>query len=202
MKSFDHISYPKAYIRIRPSKIIKGQVGAFALRPFQQDEVIVRAIDFEDDNLMDVAEYHKLDPDTKSLVFAHSTITPTFLYIPANINHIKPINFFNHSCNPNVGFDRLDNYVAMKTIPKGTEFLLDYSFLNTNPEYEMKCSCGSKKCRGIITGNEWRNGDFVRRFNKYFASTIRVLLQKDETCSAPIGDRKRDRILRRITGHV
>jgi len=178
MKCFDHITYPKAFIRIRPSKLIKGQVGAFALRKFKKGEVIVRAKEFEDDNLMDVAEYNKLDKDTKSLVKAHSTITITTLFVPANINHIKPINFFNHSCNPNVGFDSDDNYVAIKTIPNGAEFLLDYSFLNTNPHYRMKCLCGAKQCRGTITGNERKNRIFVEKFHNYFCSTLRQLLER------------------------
>jgi len=155
MKRFDHTTYPKAFVRIRPSKLIKGQVGAFALRSFQRGEVIVKASEFQDDNVMDVDEYKKLDEDTKALVKAHSTITAEVLYIPANINHIKPINFFNHSCKPNVGFDSEDNYVAIKAIRKGAEFLLDYSFLNSNPHYKMRCSCGATNCRGTITGNEW-----------------------------------------------
>ena len=176
MKSFDHTTYPKAFIRVQPSKLIKGQVGAFALKRFRRGEIIVRACDFEDNNVMDFAEYCKLDRDTKTLVKAHSTITPRLLFVPANINHIKPINFFNHSCSPNVGFDSHDNYVAIKAIPKGAEFLLDYSFLNTNPHYRMKCLCGSDDCRGTITGNEWKNRSFVEKNQAYFASTLKELL--------------------------
>lgn len=178
MNRFDHTTYPKAFIRIRPSTVLAGQVGAFALRRFRRGEIIVRARDFEDDNVMDVAEYRKLDRDTKALVTAHSTITPHLLFVPANINHIRPINFFNHSCDPNVGFDSHDNYVAIKAIPKGSEFLLDYSFLNTNPHYRMNCSCGSRNCRGIITGNQWKNPSFVEKNHRYFASTIRKLLAR------------------------
>jgi SET domain-containing protein len=125
---------------------------------------------------MSVDEYNKLDKDTKELVRAHSTITIDKLFIPQNINKIRPINYFNHSCEPNIGFDSNDNYIAIKDISYGDEFLLDYSFLNTNPDYEMKCFCGSKNCRKVITGNEWKNKEFVNKFGKYFASTMKGLL--------------------------
>ena len=78
IKCFDHNTYPRAFVRIRPSKLIIGQVGAFAVSRFRIGEVIVRARDFEDDNLMTVAEYNKLDRGTKAMVKAHSTITAAF----------------------------------------------------------------------------------------------------------------------------
>jgi hypothetical protein len=176
MNTFDHATYPKAWIKIQPSKIIKGQVGAFALKNFKKGEVIVRDEEFQDNNVMSVSEYNKLDTVTKELVKAHSTITTDSVYMPANINYLRPLNYFNHSCDPNTGFDVVGNYVAMKKISKGTEFLLDYSFLNTNPDYKMYCSCGSKDCRNVITGNEWKNKQFVKKNKKYFYSAVRRML--------------------------
>lgn len=175
-KLFNHKTYPKAFIRLRPSRIIIGEVGAFALKEFKKGEIIVKAQEFEDENILSVAEYNKLDAATKNLTKAHSTITPEKLFVPRNLNLLRPINYFNHSCNPNVGFDRNDNYVAIKSIRKNAEFLLDYSFLNTNPDYEMDCSCGSQHCRKVITGNEWKEKKYVEKSRKHFASTLRGLL--------------------------
>jgi len=176
MKIFTSKNYPKVYIKLKPSKTVKGEIGAFALMDFSKGKIIVRSKEFEDDNVMSVNEYNKLSKDIKNMVKAHSTIDIDRLYIPKNINYLRPLNYFNHSCDPNVGFDSKDNYVSIKNIKKGDEFLLDYSFLNTNPDYKMICHCGSKNCRHIITGNEWVNKDFVKQYQKYFASTLRNIL--------------------------
>jgi hypothetical protein len=176
INTFDHTTYPKAWIKIRPSKIINGEVGAFALRGFKEGEIIVRDEEFGDNNTMSVDKYNKLDKDTKELVKAHSTITVNSVFMPANINYLRPINYFNHSCEPNTGFDLHGNYIAMKDIPKNNEFLLDYSFLNTNPDYKMQCLCGSKNCRKVITGNEWKNKEFVKKNKKYLYSTVREMI--------------------------
>jgi uncharacterized protein len=176
MKIFNHTNYPKATIRLKPSKVVKGGVGAFTQKNFKKGEIVVNSEEFEDDNVMSVDEYNKLDKETKELVKAHSTIEIDKLYIPANLNHIKPINYFNHSCNPNIGFDSDDNYVAIKNISKGAELLLDYSFLNSNSDYKMKCSCGSKNCRKVITGNEWKNKKFTEKNKKHFVSSLRKIL--------------------------
>ena len=176
MKVFNYKNYPKAVIRLRPSKVVKGEVGAFALKNFRKGEIIVKSEEFHDNNVMSIDDYNKLDKDNKDLVKAHSTITIDKLFVPENLNHLRPMNYFNHSCDPNSGFNLKDDYVAIKNIRKGDEFLLDYSFLNTNPDYKMQCSCGSKKCRGTITGNEWKNKEFVKKNKEYLASTLRELL--------------------------
>ncbi len=191
INTFDHTTYPKAWIKLRPSNIIKGEVGAFALRDFRVGEVIVRSKEFEDDNVMSVDEYSNLDADTKELVKAHSTITVDSVYMPANVNYLRTINYFNHSCEPNTGFDVHGNYVAIKDIQKHSEFFLDYSFLNTNPDYAMRCACGLKHCRKIITGNEWKNKKFVKKNYKYLYSTVREMIDQSRVVLQVAGPRAR-----------
>jgi hypothetical protein len=174
------VNYPQPFIRLRPSKKIKGEIGAFALKSFKKGQIVVAAADFEDGNTMSIIEYNKLSKDAYELVKAHSTITPDTVFLPKNLNYLRPINYFNHSCDPNIGFDKHDNYVALKNIKRNDEFLLDYSFLNTNPDYKIKCRCASKKCRKIITGNEWRNEIFWKKNNAYFASTLREIKSLSE----------------------
>lgn len=177
-KFFNSNNYPKVFVRLKPSKTVRGEIGAFAMREFKGGEIIVKSSEFEDDNIMSVEEYNKLDEDTHNLVKAHSTIVEDKLFVQANLNFLRPINYFNHSCDPNVGFDSHDNYVAIKHIAKGDEFLLDYSFLNTNPDYQIECCCGSPNCRHLITGSEWKNQEFVNKNFTHFASTIRDRIKK------------------------
>jgi SET domain-containing protein len=180
INTFTHSTYPKAWIRLKPSITVKGEIGAFAAKDFKKNEVIVRDEEFQDNNVMTIDEYNHLDKVTKELVTAHSTITIGDVYMPANINYLRPINYFNHSCEPNVGFNERGDYVAMKDILSGSEFLLDYSFLNTNPDYILECSCGSVNCRKIITGNEWKNKDFVEKNKDYFYSSVRNMLATEQ----------------------
>ena len=57
----------------------------------------------------------------------------------------------NHSCDPNTGYVGLD-VVALRSIKKGEELTLYYAdFLDENME-PFNCSCGSKNCKGLITG--------------------------------------------------
>ena len=63
-------------------------------------------------------------------------------------------NFINHSCNPNtkVAKEGKDLFiVAIKNIVKGKEIFFDYSTITASDDiWEMKCNCGSIKCRHII----------------------------------------------------
>lgn len=175
---FTHQTYPKPFIRLKPSEIVRGEIGAFAMMDFNAGDIIVRSVDFEDDNIMRVEEYDKLEPDLKELVMAHSTIMEDILYLPHDINFLRPINYFNHSCDPNTGFDADDNYVAIHPIRKDEEFSLDYSFLNTNQDYVLICHCGTPQCRRSVTGSEWKNPQFVKEREQYFASTVRSALAR------------------------
>jgi len=57
----------------------------------------------------------------------------------------------NHSCSPNTAFAGL-NVVALSDIAAGQELTLDYAdFLDENME-PFDCQCGSRQCRGLITG--------------------------------------------------
>ena len=61
--------------------------------------------------------------------------------------------FFNHSCNPNSGLKisrRKVFLVAIKNIKIGEEIVWDYSTTMDQGDWEMKCGCGNKGCRGII----------------------------------------------------
>ncbi len=82
------------------------------------------------------------------------------------------INFFNHSCNPNAGFKGQIFLVAMRKINKGEEIVFDYAMTlyhsKKSKPYSMKCWCGSKECRGIITDNDWKIKKLQKKYKDYF----------------------------------
>jgi hypothetical protein len=59
----------------------------------------------------------------------------------------------NHSCQPNTAYDGL-NVIALRNIKKGEELTLDYASMLDDENMEpFECRCGSRKCRGLVTGS-------------------------------------------------
>src|SRR3989344_3628683 len=67
---------------------------------------------------------------------------------------IYPVNYglyFNHSCNPNSAIKGKVTVVALRNIEKDEEVTFDYSLNEADIFWHIKCNCGSKNCRKIIT---------------------------------------------------
>ncbi len=83
-----------------------------------------------------------------------------------------PINFLNHSCEPNAGIKGQIMLVAMRTIDGGEEITFDYAMV-LHPStgctpYRMECRCGSPHCRSVITDEDWRLLDLQQRYKGWF----------------------------------
>lgn len=59
--------------------------------------------------------------------------------------------YANHCCAPNCGITDGIWITAMVDIQPGTDLTWDYAMTEDN-DWQMKCSCGSPGCRGLITG--------------------------------------------------
>lgn len=93
------------------------------------------------------------------------------------------INFFNHSCNPNAGIKGQIFLVAMRDIKKGEEVVFDYAMTlcrskNAKP-YKLKCLCGKKDCRGIITDNDWKDKNLQKKYKGYFQYFIQEKIDRN-----------------------
>ena len=67
----------------------------------------------------------------------------------------------NHSCDPNTWWEGSTKLVARRDIEAGEEITYDYTTCEVDRAFEMKCDCGSPRCRGTITTRdyllpEWR----------------------------------------------
>lgn len=62
----------------------------------------------------------------------------------------KPQKFINHSCRPNAGVRGL-TVVSLENIKEGEEITIDYSTIEGDRRWEMRCLCGEKNCRGTIS---------------------------------------------------
>lgn len=61
--------------------------------------------------------------------------------------------YINHSCAPNLAFTEDGSaYYAIRDIAAGDELCADYSTSENDPDWVMPCLCGTKSCRGTVTG--------------------------------------------------
>ncbi len=119
---------------IKKSKI-HGK-GVFVNRDFKKGEVVIKY------NLKKLTKEEFENLSEKEKHFTCKEGKDYFLFLP-------PERYVNHSCNPNTNsINKCD--VAIRDIKKGEEITGDYSKENI-PGLKMKCKCGSKSCRRIIT---------------------------------------------------
>lgn len=79
--------------------------------------------------------------------------------------------FSNHSCDPNIGVRGQIVFVAMRDIEPGEELTHDWATTDDD-DYELECRCGSEKCRGVITGKDWKKKDLIGKYSDYLADHI------------------------------
>lgn len=160
--------YPPAIIAIKCSKRFPSQVGVFALRNLKKGTIIGKAR-FGGERLFSKKVYESLDKITKDRVNAFCGMVYDGFFSVPDINYMPIHHQCNHSCNPNIGFDRHDNMILIKNVRANNELFLDYGFVNTDPDFTLRCKCGSKKCRKIVTGNDWKDSDYFKKNKKYMA---------------------------------
>jgi hypothetical protein len=145
--------YPKVFLELKPTPMIPGEIGVFAVRRIFKGVVIVPATIFQMDVWMSWKQWAGLDPCTRRKLFEYCPGENEGFFAPRDLNCLPLPWFTNHSCDPNSGFDKKGNLIALRTIPKGSEVVWDYSTEEHNPKFRMKCKCGSKNCRKIITAS-------------------------------------------------
>lgn len=140
----------------------KGGKGLFAKETIVQGEIIA----VKNGHIVTALEAHKLDKEIGDFSLQ---ISDEFYICPKTEKEVEQIVIFiNHSCTPNIGMDGQISYIAMRNIKAGEELCLDYAMAISN-NYKMKCNCGSDDCRGWITGDDWKNKELQKRYDKYFS---------------------------------
>jgi hypothetical protein len=77
--------------------------------------------------------------------------------------------FFNHSCDPNVGIKGQIVLVAMRDIAADEELSFDYATTDSSDYDEFPCSCGAHNCRGKVRGDDWRLPELQSRYKEWFS---------------------------------
>src|SRR3989344_7617733 len=95
-----------------------------------------------------------------------------FFLVPHSREDITITGAYNHSCDPNIGFDGTIKIIAIKDIKTGEELSLDYAFMESFFE-PFECECNSQNCRKIITPDDWKKPELQRKYGEYFSPYLK-----------------------------
>lgn len=142
--------------------------GVFARKPVEKGEMLFvmggHILTIEDDNEMrgDVAD--------KGI-----EISEKFMIGPRSSEDLErmPQHYINHSCDPNAGFKGQIFVVALREILAGEQVTYDYAMVmcpdpESNTFFQMECRCGSPRCRGVVTEDDWEIPELQARYAGYF----------------------------------
>lgn len=155
---------PKLEFR-KTDKYEKGGRGTFTKKNIKKGECVLIAGGY----IMTLDEEAKLPYPLNDYGMQ---ISENLVLCIKNKGETNGLNFFNHSCDPNVGIAGQIYFVAMRDIKTNEEIVFDYAMVlyhsvGSKP-YKMKCLCDSKNCRGIITDNDWKIKELQKRYKNHF----------------------------------
>ncbi|MFZ1720698.1 MAG: SET domain-containing protein-lysine N-methyltransferase [Candidatus Moraniibacteriota bacterium] len=151
--------------KLTVGKTARYGVGTFANKNIKKGELLLILSGY----VMKVVDEEKLP---KGLSDNGIQVTEDFCLSVARKEDLGGINFFNHSCDPNVGIKGQIFLVAMKNIRSGEEATFDYAMTlcrtkNATP-YRLRCLCEKKICRGIVTDDDWRKKEIQEKYQGFF----------------------------------
>ena len=140
------------YLRSKKLKLgaRREEVAAMMEKDPCLKDFIQRYIDMRDDDVYDIPSYEIKNSKSE---------------------YICECAFFNHSCEPNVGFSMGSSNVlqALCNIKVNEELTIDYQFIYTEATFlkVVNCKCGTQACRGSLLFDQYRNEDWQRKYYKY-----------------------------------
>jgi hypothetical protein len=169
---------PHFAIELRPSRI--HGIGLFAVRALDKGTVIGRENGFIHHRYyawFTWRDFERFDRPLQRKVTQICTLEREGFFAPRDFDLLPTCWYMNHSCSGNVGF-KGEDFVAIRRIKSGEELTYDYGLVETHPRSRWRCVCGSKLCRRVVTGNDWKDPDFQKRKGKYFHPYVRKTLTR------------------------
>lgn len=143
-------AYPPAIIAVRPSKIIPGESGVFAIRALPSQTIVAKAEDWDESVTISWAIFPKLDRVTQKRLRMFCWQSSDGIHAPRNINQLTIPWHINHSCDPNTFMDADGNYRTLRCVKRNEELTIDIGTIMTDPRYRLRCRCGLPNCIGVI----------------------------------------------------
>ncbi len=153
------LSYRSPKTEARPSPI--HGTGLFAKQPIAPGEIVA----VKGGHVLTGAQWAELEP----------TLGPAEIQISEDL-FIAPVSqaerdgsmlYINHSCDPNAAIQGQIVLVAMRDIAPDEELTIDWATTDDG-DHEMRCRCGSPRCRSIVTGKDWMKPELQERYRGWF----------------------------------
>jgi SET domain-containing protein len=147
--------------------------GIFVKEPIKKGEVVM----IDSGRVLTAQEYFSLSPEQQNLTYQ---IDFDKVIVPNDFNHISDEWFVNHSCTPNTILSQ-GTWIASKDLNEGEELTHDYALVWTNDlePFEINpCLCGSKNCRGKMTGDDWKISELQEKYKNQFMPYVMEKIEK------------------------
>ena len=95
------------------------------------------------------------------------------LVLPAG----RPNGKGNHSCDPNLWWADAYTLVARRDIAVDEELTNDYATSTGDEEFAMPCRCGTRLCRGVVTGSDWTRPELQQRYGDHWVPGLLVRIR-------------------------
>jgi hypothetical protein len=161
-------STPPALAALFEARAVPGGKGVFATRAIVKGTRLFGDDDWADEeerksfSALSLQQFEELKPTLRTvfLRYAYNTSLEqvTGAFRPELVR--DPVNFINHSCDPNAGYDGAGNIVALRSIAADEEIRMDYGTFTFSFDHEFTCRCQALWCRGKVTAKDWP--DLVR----------------------------------------
>ena len=155
--------------------------GVFAERPFAAGELLA----VWGGRIISTAEIDLLP----SLERAYVLQVEDDLHLLTPRTDIGSADFINHSCDPNAGLVSSVSLVALRPIAAGEEICYDYAMSDSNPFLDFACRCGSPRCRGRISGDDWKLPELRSRYGGHFSPYLLRRMAQAQWIGASSADR-------------
>jgi len=152
---------PKTEVRESP---IHGH-GLFATAPIAKGEVVLVKGGH-------IVTREQLREITAKLGSVEIQIGDDLFIAPATADEREASMLYsNHSCDANLGLQGEITFAAMRDIRAGEELTHDWC-VTDDDDYSTKCTCGSLKCRGTLTGKDWQRPELQKRYAGFFSAYL------------------------------
>lgn len=88
--------------------------------------------------------------------------------------------YTNHSCDPNLWWssDGSLTLIASRDIQPGEEITYDYTTGDILLDYQMECTCGSSRCRKVITNNDYLDHTWQQYYGSHVPPHVLLAIAK------------------------
>jgi uncharacterized protein len=94
------------------------------------------------------------------------------LYLITPLLGLGAADLINHSCDPTALLQGAQTLIARRDLEVGDEVTYDYATSDVNPHLGFRCRCGSSVCRGVVSGDDWRDPSLQDRYGDAFSPYI------------------------------